>query len=63
MKKYHMLIFINKIMSRVYTLIFSMYLQRVLEEMKISLQPNPENRVRDWMLFTHSTIIWVYGYQ
>jgi predicted metal-dependent hydrolase len=31
--------------------------------MKISLQPNPENRVGDWMLFMHSTVIWVYGYQ
>jgi hypothetical protein len=58
-----MLIFINKIMSRVYSLIFGMHLPRVLEEMKSSLQPNPENRVGDWMLFMHSTVIWVYGYQ
>jgi hypothetical protein len=57
-----MLIF-NKIMSRVYSLIFGTDLPRVLEEMKSSLQPNPENRVGDWMLFMHSTVIWVYGYQ
>jgi hypothetical protein len=62
-KRITMLIFINKIMSRVYSLIFGTDLPRVLEEMKISLQPNPENRVGDWMLFTHSTVIWVYGYQ
>jgi hypothetical protein len=42
-KRITMLIFINKIMSRVYSLIFSTGLPRVLEEMKISLQPNPEN--------------------
>jgi hypothetical protein len=62
-KRITMLIFINKIMSRVYSLIFSTGLPRVLEEMKSSLQPNPENRVGDWVLFMHSTVIWVYGYQ
>jgi hypothetical protein len=62
-KRITMLIFINKIMSKVYSLIFGMHLPRVLEEMKSSLQPNPENRVGDWMLFMHSTVIWVYGYQ
>jgi hypothetical protein len=62
-KRITMLIFINKIMSRFYSLIFSMGLPRVLEEMKISLQPNTENKVGYWMLFMHSTIIWVYGYQ
>ena len=40
-----------------------MNLPRFLEEMKSSLQPNPENMVGDWMLFMHSTVIWVYGYQ
>jgi hypothetical protein len=39
-KRITMLIFINKIMSRVYSLIFNTSLPRVLEEMKISLQPN-----------------------
>ena len=58
-----MLIFINNIMSRVYSLIFGIDLPRVLEEMKICLQPNPESRVGDWMLFIQSTVIWVYGYQ
>jgi hypothetical protein len=62
-KRITMLIFINKIMYRVYSLIFSTSLPRVLEEMKISLQTNPENRVGYWVLFMHSTIIWVYGYQ
>jgi hypothetical protein len=62
-KRITMLIFINKIMSMVYSLILGTDLPRVLEEMKISLQPNLENRVADLMLFTHSTIIWVYGYQ
>jgi hypothetical protein len=62
-KRITMLIFINKIMSRVYSLIFSTSLPRVLEEMKIYLQPNPENRVGDWVMFMHSTVIWVYGYQ
>jgi hypothetical protein len=62
-KRITMLIFINKIMSKFHSLIFNTGLPRVLEEMKISLQPNPENRVGDWMLFMHSTVIWVYGYQ
>ena len=58
-----MLIFINKIMSRVYNLIFVSDLPRVLEEMKSFLQPNPESRVGYWMLFIQSTMIWAYGYQ
>jgi hypothetical protein len=62
-KRITMLIFINKIMSRVYSLIFGSDLPRVLEEMKSFLQPNPESRVGDWMLFIQSTVIWVYGYQ
>jgi hypothetical protein len=62
-KRITMLIFINKIMFMVYSLIFGTDLPRVLEEMKIALQPNPENRVGDWMLFTHSIVICVYGYQ
>jgi len=31
--------------------------------MKRYLQPNSENRVGDWVLFMHSTVIWVYGCQ
>jgi hypothetical protein len=58
-----MLIFINKIMSRVHSLIFGLDLPRVLEEMKNSLQPNLENMIGDWVLFAQSTVIWVYGYQ
>ena len=58
-----MLIFINKIMSIFYSLIFGTDLPRILEEIKISLQANPENRIGDWMLFMHSNVIWVYGYQ
>jgi hypothetical protein len=56
-----MLIFINKIMSRIYSLIFDS--PRVLEEMKSLLQPSPENAMGDWMFFTQSTVIWVYGCQ
>jgi hypothetical protein len=62
-KRITMLIFINKIMSRVYSLIFGSELPRVLEEMKISLQPNLESMVGYWVLFTQSILIWVYGYQ
>jgi hypothetical protein len=40
-KSITMLIFINKIMSRVYNIIFGSDLTRVLEEMKSCLQPNP----------------------
>ena len=58
-----MLIFINKIMSRVYSLIFGSNLPRFLEEMKSCLQPNLENGIGEWMLFIQSTKIWVYGYQ
>jgi hypothetical protein len=60
-KRITMLIFINKVMSRVYSLIFNTSLLRVLDDMRIYLQPNPENRVGDWVLFMHSTMIWVYG--
>ena len=62
-KKITMLIFINKIMSKIYSLIFSSDLPRILEEMKSSLQPSPENMMGDWMFFTQSTVIWVYGCQ
>jgi hypothetical protein len=62
-KKITMLIFINKIMSRIYNLIFGSDLPRVLEEMKSSLQPSPENVMGDWILFTQSTVIWVYECQ
>jgi hypothetical protein len=56
-----LLIFINKVMSRVYSLIFNTILPRVLDEMRIYIQPNLENRVGDSVLFMHSTVIWVYG--
>jgi hypothetical protein len=60
-KRITLLIFINKVMSRVYSLIFNTILPRVLDDMRSYLQPNPENRVGDWVLFMHSTVIWVYG--
>jgi hypothetical protein len=60
-KRITLLIFINKVMSRVYSLIFNTNLPRVLDDMRSYLQPNPENRVGDWVLFMHSTVIWVYG--
>jgi hypothetical protein len=60
-KRITLLIFINKVMSRVYSLIFNTSLPRVLDDMRSYLQPNPENRVGDWVLFMHSTVIWVYG--
>jgi hypothetical protein len=62
-KNITMLIFINKIMSKIYSLIFGSDFPRVLEEMKSSLQPSPENTMGDWMFFTQSTVIWVYGCQ
>jgi hypothetical protein len=56
-----MLIFINKVMSKVYNLIFNTNLPRVLDDMRSYLQPNPENIVGGWVFFMHSTVIWVYG--
>jgi hypothetical protein len=50
-KRITMLIFINKIVSRVYSLIFDSDFPRVLEEMKSCLQLNPETRIGDWMRF------------
>jgi len=47
-KRITMLIFINKVMSKVYKLIFNTDLPRVLENMRSYLQPNPENRLGDW---------------
>jgi hypothetical protein len=61
-KRITLLIFINKVMSRVYSLIFNTSLPRVLDDMRSYLQPNPENKVGDWVLFMHSTVIWVYGF-
>ena len=46
-KNITMLIFINKIMSKIYSLIFGSDLARVLEEMKSSLQLSPKNAVGD----------------
>ena len=56
-KRITMLIFINKIMSKVYNLIIGSYFPRFLDEMKISLQPNPESKIGDWMLFIQSIVI------
>jgi hypothetical protein len=60
-KSIMLLIFINKFMSRVYNPIFNIKLPRVLDDMRSYLQPNPEIIVGDWVLFMHSTMIWVYG--
>jgi hypothetical protein len=60
-KRITLFIFINKVMSRVYSLIFNTNLPRVLDDMRSYLQPNPENKVGYWVLFMHSEIIWVYG--
>jgi hypothetical protein len=46
-KRITFLIFINKVMSRLYNLIFNTSLPRVLDDMRSYLHPNPENRVRD----------------
>jgi len=61
-KRITFLIFINKVMSMVYSLIFNTNLPRVLDDMKSYLQPNPKNKVGEWVLFMHSTMIWVYGF-
>jgi hypothetical protein len=60
-KRITLLIYINKIMSRVYSLIFNTSLPRVLDDMRVYLYPNPKNRVGDRVLFMHSIVIWVYG--
>jgi hypothetical protein len=60
-KRITLLIFINKVMSRVYNLIFNTNLPRVMDDMRSNLQRNPENKVGDWVLFMHSTVVWVYG--
>jgi len=60
-KRITLFIFINKVMSRVYSLIFNTSLHRVLDDMRSYLQPNPENKVGDRVLFMHLEIIWVYG--
>jgi hypothetical protein len=54
-------IFINKVMSRIYSLIFNTGLPIVLDDMRSYLQPNPKNIVGDWVLFMHSIVIWMYG--
>jgi hypothetical protein len=61
-KRITLLIFINKVMSSVYSFIFNTILPRVMNDMRIYLQPNPENRVGGWVLFMHSTMIWVYDF-
>jgi hypothetical protein len=61
-KRITLLIFINKVMSIVYSLIFNTSLPRFLDDMRSYLQPNPDNKVGDWVLFMHSIVIWVYGF-
>jgi hypothetical protein len=61
-KRIALLIFINKVMSRVYKLIFNTNLPRVLDDMRIYLQPNLENRVGDRVLFMHSIMICVVSF-
>jgi hypothetical protein len=56
-KRITFLIFINKVMYRVYSLIFNTSLPRVFDYMRSYLQPNPENKLGDWVLFMHSPII------
>jgi hypothetical protein len=53
-KRITMLIFINKIMSRVYSLIFNTILPRVLEDMKSYLQPNQKT---EWEIGCCSCIL------
>jgi hypothetical protein len=60
-KRITLLVFINKVMSMVYSLIFNTNPPRFLDDMRSYLQPNPDSRVGDWVLFMHSTVIWVYG--
>jgi hypothetical protein len=60
-KRIIMLIFINKVMSRVYNHIFNTSLPRFLDDMRSYLHQNPVNRVGDWVFFIYSTVIWVYG--
>jgi len=43
-KRITFLIFINKVMSMDYRLVFNTSLPRVLDDMRIYLKPNPENR-------------------
>jgi hypothetical protein len=44
-------IFINKVMSRDYILIFNTNIPRVLDDMRSYLHPNPESRVGEWVFF------------
>jgi hypothetical protein len=57
-----LLIFINKVMSIFYSLIFNTILPRFFDDMRSYLQENPKSRVGDWVLFMHSIVIWVYGF-
>jgi len=59
-KRITLLIFINKVISRVYSLIFNTNLPRVLDDMRSYLQPNTKNKVGYWVLFMHLIVIWVY---
>jgi hypothetical protein len=46
-KRITLLIFINKVMSMIYCSIFNTSLPRVLDDMRIYIQPNPKNIVGD----------------
>ena len=54
--------FVNIIMVEMYKLMFDDVLQRVLEEMKLKLQPASEDIIGDWFLYKYFTILRVYGF-
>ena len=54
--------FMNFLMSKVYTAIFSKKLPRVIPEMRTILQPSTEKRIGDWFLFENGTVIRLYGF-
>ena len=50
-KQISMFEFVNKIMAKVYKLLFDDVLPRVLEEMRIILQSSSEEKIGDWFLY------------
>ena len=61
-KQINMFEFVNTIMAEIYKLMFDDILPRVLEEMKLILQPSSEDRIGDWFLYKYFIVLRVYGF-
>ena len=61
-KRINMFEFVTTIMAKMYKLLFDDVLPRVLEEMKLMLQPSSKDRIGDWFLYKYFIVLRIYGF-